>query len=175
MLLCANPRARLSWSTWNCPSVAICVRFAVLCRRFFCCTSFRWQGSSMGHGNDRDYSLLFSAPSQVRAIWHCVIGQEYALHWSYWLNRWAWLWVPAFGIHFSSHPKTMELMGNYGITFQYRIWCMHFSHVRLGSISSPTSSKREFFSKNIAEKQRIGNGVCDLLALVIAGFTRTCM
>ena len=57
----------------------------------------------------------FGALSQVRAIGHCVIGQECDLLWPDWLNWWVCLWVPGFEIKFSSHPKTLELRGKCGV------------------------------------------------------------
>ena len=47
----------------------------------------------------------FDVLSQVRTIWHCVIGQERELLWPDWLNWWVCPWVPAFEIQFFFTPK----------------------------------------------------------------------
>ena len=47
----------------------------------------------------------FGALSQVRAIGHCVIGQERDLLKSDWLNWWVCPWVPAFEIQIFLTPQ----------------------------------------------------------------------
>ena len=46
----------------------------------------------------------FGELSQVRAIGHCVIGQECDLLWPDWLNWWVCPWVPAFEIQIFLTP-----------------------------------------------------------------------
>ena len=46
----------------------------------------------------------FGALSQVRAIGHCMIGQERDLLWPDWLNWWVCPWVPAFEIQIFLTP-----------------------------------------------------------------------
>ena len=46
----------------------------------------------------------FGAFSQVRAIWHCVIGQERDLLCPDWLNWWVCPWVPVFEIQIFLTP-----------------------------------------------------------------------
>ena len=48
----------------------------------------------------------FGALSQVRAIGHCVIGQERDLFSPAWLNWWLFPWVPAFEI--KKFPHTLK-------------------------------------------------------------------
>ena len=72
----------------------------------------------------------FGALSQVRAIGHCMIGQQRDLLWPDWLNWWVCPWVPAFEIQIFLTPWNP---GTHG-----QVWDNTYASIWMKSNAAPS-------------------------------------